>query len=126
MSFQCSEELSFPTKGGFRALGVARLEEHGIGCLSVGRRMSASPHALQAGLGVGNQAGSVEPRGAGTWESGSPGPRGHGLPWEDSDLAHTGAHHRTQQAELQDSNWGLPSPESSLHGPGLMGAGPLW
>lgn len=71
------------------------------------------------------QAGSVEPRGAGHWDSGSPGPQGHGLPWEDKDPAHTGAHHPTEQTELQDSNWGLPSLESSLHGPGLMVAGSL-
>lgn len=68
---------------------------------------------------VAGQARSVEPRGAGSWERGSPEPWGHSLPWEERDPAHTGAPHRTTWTELQDSNWGLLSQESSLHGPGL-------
>lgn len=43
----------------------------------------------------------------GSRDSGSPGPPGHGLPWEDRDPAHARApHHGTKGTELQDSQPG--------------------
>ena len=67
---------------------------------AVGRRMDQ----FTGQMAMRSDLQNPEERRTGSRDSGSPGPPGHGLPWEDRDPAHTRApHHGIKSSELQDS-----------------------
>ena len=116
--FRAPKISLFPQTGGSELWGWPDGRHVCWGCWP-GAEWSSFPEALQVHLGRWKE-GPEEP------EAGIVVPQGLGdkvLCGEDRDPAHTGAHHGRERTELQDSNFCLPSPESSLHGPRLMGVG---